>query len=115
MGATLARLRSAVRTAGVTGMHCHLASLQSLYAAYTGDIHGARGWMDQLAGTLPKDEWTFQRTLFAVWDPLMLSAPDPIFAHKLAMPFASATVIKSAAHCSRSLNHASPVTALAFG
>ena len=78
LGASLARLRSAVRTAGTTAMHCHLAFLQSLYAAYTGDNSAARGWRDQLSDILPKDEWTFQRTLFAIWYPLWPTIDDPI-------------------------------------
>jgi len=77
-GATLARLRSAVRTAGTTAMHCHLAFLQSVYATYTGDLQTASGWRAELLATLPRDEWTFQRTLFAVWHPLALAVDDPV-------------------------------------
>ncbi len=78
LGATLARLRSAVRTAGTTAMHCHLAFLQSLYAAYIGDLRIASGWVSELKEALPKDEWTFQRTLFAVWHPLSVMIGDPV-------------------------------------
>jgi serine/threonine protein kinase len=78
LGETLARLRSAVRTAGITAMHCHLAFLQSIHAAYTGDLQTASGWAEELTATLPKDEWTFQRTLFAVWHPLSVTIDDPV-------------------------------------
>jgi hypothetical protein len=78
LGATLARLRSAVRTAGTTAMHCHVAFLHALYATYTGDLRAASSWMAELSRTLPTDEWTFQRTLFAVWRPLSPMIEDPV-------------------------------------